>query len=238
MNVNIIKHLDWDTSFFGYKVAQVIFDQSGSDYLKSIIRQLKIDGIHLTYFYVPQNDHYLNNDIEKCGGVLVDRKALFIKTPEHHSKFNNKVIEFSKREPDDRLLALALNAGRYSRFKLDKNFHNHEFEKLYTEWLLKSLDKTIASRVLVVNSVDSVVGLTTLMENDNNACIGLVSVDDNYSGMGIATDLIHHVDNIAYENKYATIKVVTQQQNSRAFRLYERCGFLVDDITNIYHFWQ
>ena len=37
---------------------------------------------------------------------------------------------------------------------------------------------------------------------------------------------------------YKEIKVVTQLQNKSGCRLYEKCNFQIESITNIYHFWQ
>jgi dTDP-4-amino-4,6-dideoxy-D-galactose acyltransferase len=237
MQINTLIKLDWDTSFFGYKVAKIFFDQSGGEYFDDLIREIKSEAIRLTYLFVNPSDIGLNNDIKKKGGLLVDGKTVFSKTPQPHNKFDNKIIEFTGREPDDRLVELALHAGLYSRFRIDRNFRSHEFERLYTQWLVKSIDKTLAFKVLVAVYGDSIVGLTTLGEKENNADIGLVSVDSSYTGRGIGTDMIHYADNIAFEKKYEKIRVVTQQQNARACKLYEKCGFHFENITNVYHLW-
>jgi dTDP-4-amino-4,6-dideoxy-D-galactose acyltransferase len=133
---------------------------------------------------------------------------------------------------------LVLQAGLFSRFRLDINFSDKEYEKLYIEWLTKSINKTLAIKTFVVKNGSEIIGITTLGERSKFADIGLVAVDKNFRGRGIAYDLIHSADNTACGLGYDEIKVVTQLQNKGACRLYEKCNFQIESITNVYHYWQ
>lgn len=238
MPANAIEHLEWDSQFFGYSVARIIFDYQACDYLDDLFRQLKLEKTRLTYFFVPATETKINSQIIKNGGILVDQKTSFHKTTEKHFEYSNRIIEYQNTEINERLIDLALQAGLFSRFHLDVNFTNREYEKLYIEWLTKSLNKSIALKTFVAINGSDIIGITTLGDRSEIAEIGLVAVDENYRGHGIAYGLIQFADNSAFDLGYNEIKVVTQLQNKGACRLYEKCKFEMEYITNVYHFWQ
>jgi dTDP-4-amino-4,6-dideoxy-D-galactose acyltransferase len=235
---NKISLLDWDSEFFGYNVAQVRFNQAGYTELLNLLKEIKDKKIRLTYFFVSPDNIDLNRTIADTGAVLVDQKVLFEKTTHKNTVKNSNIIEYKDTQPNEKLIELGLQAGAYSRFLTDKNFHNNEFEKLYKQWIVNSVNRTIAWSIPVAMSGSAIVGLITLGKKDNYADIGLIAVDKKYEGRGIGSDLIRFAENRAYEMNYSGIKVVTQLQNTRACRLYEKCNFTVENVTNIYHFWQ
>jgi len=238
MSCNTIERLKWDSQFFGYPVAKIVLDEKGYINVDNLFRQLASERIRLTYFFAPTTEEKLNEYVAKKGGILVDQKTLFHKTTEKHLKYTNSIIEYQDTVINERLIELGLQAGLFSRFRLDINFSNNEYEKLYIEWLTKSLNKTIARITVLAVKNSEIVGLTTLGEKSEFAEIGLVAVDENFRGQGIASDLIHFADNAAFDLGYNEIKVVTQLQNKVACRLYEKCNFQIGNITNIYHYWQ
>ena len=46
----------------------------------------------------------------------------------------------SERHDFNTLKSLALSSGQYSRFNIDKNFVNNEYEILYNRWIEKSVE--------------------------------------------------------------------------------------------------
>lgn len=238
MQTNTIEPLDWDSKFFGYPIARIAIDQNGIEVLEYLFRQITSENIRLAYLFVPPAEKEINEQIVKNGGILVDQKTVFLKAPEKHTGFINQICEYQGIEINERLIELVLQAGKFSRFHIDKNFSNKEYERLYIEWLTKSVNKTIAFKTLVANKGSGLIGITTLGEKANYMDIGLVAVDEKYRGQGIGYDLIHAADTIAYEMGFKKIKVVTQLQNKGACKLYEKCDFHIESITNIYHYWQ
>jgi dTDP-4-amino-4,6-dideoxy-D-galactose acyltransferase len=238
MPTNVIERLEWDSNFFGYSVARIIFDQNGCDILDDLFRQLESKKIKLTYFFVPTSETGLNQYIAEKGIRLVDQKTTFSKKTEQQLTYSNNIIEFSGTEINDRLIKLGLQAGLFSRFRLDVNFSNKEYERLYIEWLTKSINKTLALKTFIAKDGAEIVGITTLGKRSEFAEIGLVAVDQSFREQGIGYDLIHYADNAAFDLGYNKIKVVTQLNNSGACRLYEKCNFQTESITNIYHYWQ
>jgi len=238
MLINKIEPLNWDSWFFGYPVAKIVLDQEGYSKLDFLFSRLVSEKYRLTYIFVPRADQGLINFIEAKGGVLVDQKVVFAKIPGHHPVPVNNIIEFNGTEINQQLAGLALQAGLFSRFRTDRNFENNEYEKLYLEWLTKSIKKLIAFKVLVATAGSEFIGLTTLGKTAVQANIGLFAVDEHFRGRGIGGDLIYSAENVALEMGLKELKVVTQLQNKVACSLYEKCNFRIENITNIYHFWQ
>lgn len=238
MSVNEIEHLTWDSKFFGYKIAKVTIDHFDRELLDQLFRQLSNEKYCLIYFFIPPSEKKVNDYIKKRGGNLLDQKVVYIKNTEKQSNFIHEIVEFKKVEITENLKELILQAGEFSRFNIDKKFVNNEYEKLYLEWLKKSLDNTIAFKNLIVIKNNEIGGIITLGVKESNADIGLVAVDKKYRGQSIAYDLIRYADTEAFARGFSKIQVVTQLQNEKACHLYEKCDFRIESITNIYHFWQ
>lgn len=235
---NTIIPLDWDSAFFGYPVARVVLDETGSEHLKVIADKILRDKIRLVYFFLSPSDLLLNRQISEFGAVLRDQKALFSKVPEPQSGYTNSLEVYPYAEPGKELLSLGLQAGIYSRFRLDGNFKNNEYERLYTRWVTDSLSGKISFQTIVAIVDNLVAGMVTLGEKNGHADIGLVSVARAYAGKGIGYDMIRYADNTAYNKNFSRLDVVTQLQNHPACRLYEKCNFKLESVTNVYHFWQ
>src|SRR5690606_2664394 len=129
-------------------------------------------------------------------------------------------------------------SGEFSRFKVDNNFSNNEYEKLYSEWLIGSINKRLATDIIVKRLDGKIVGFVTLTKkNVELADIGLVAVDSSYRGKGIGKELIFQVISLAKSQGYKKIQVVTQLDNRPANNLYKKCGFKKFSLTFIYHIW-
>lgn len=237
MATNVIEHLQWDSVFFGYKVARVIFDENGLWKYDYLIDEIKETNVRLTYIYSPPSARELNERIVSAGGILVDKKTIFIKNTEKHSTFYNQISEWQKSKPNQKLIKLALNAGIFSRFFLDNNFSNNEYERLYTKWLFKSVSGELALRTIIARNESEITGFITLGKNNMRADIGLVSVDPVYRGKGIGSDLVKYADNLSLNMGFDQIGVVTQLDNVNACKLYTNCGFKIESITDVYHLW-
>ncbi len=236
--LNSLERLDWDSRFFGYSVARVVFDHCGVSLAEEVFREISESRFRLVYLFAPSDDDELNRVITGKGGRLFDNKVLFVKQPEACSQFKNQICEYKLEKPDEKLIELSLEAGLFSRFRLDNKFINGEFEKLYTRWITDSVSGLIAFKVIVAVSDDGLIGVTTIGEKNGYADIGLVAVDRNHTGKGIGYDMIKYADDVANKMNYDRLTVVTQMKNTAAYRLYRKCNFVPESITNVYHFWQ
>jgi len=238
MQFNTIEPLEWDSNFFGYPVARVFLDKDGNDSIDDIFRELASEKYRLTYFFVSPTEEELMNYLVKKGAKLVDQKVFYSKSAENHNHINHNIIEFQGEQINERLKALVLQAGLFSRYRLDDNFTNNEYERLYVEWLTKSLNKTIAFKTLVATKGYDINGLIILGKKGHHGDISLAAVDPNYRGQGLGYDLFCAADNLFYDMGFEVIKTVTQMKNTGACKLYEKCNFHIEKISNVYHYWQ
>lgn len=228
-----IELLSWDSRFFKYKVGRVT-----SSHLQDALRDAKKEGIKLLYLFVDPKNKELNKSAIVNGGGLVDEKVTFVANVQkaQDSNIDEGIVPY-EGELTDELLSLALQSGEYSRYKIDTHFVHNEFERLYTEWIKKSLSHEIAKEVLVYKSNMREVGLLTLGEKDKRADIGLLAVDANFRGKSVGTKLIQAAMKRAKALGFDEIQVATQKKNEIACRFYTKNGFVQERIDNIYHFW-
>lgn len=236
---NNYKILNWDSQFFGYKIAAIQANNLKLEDLKKIITKLKNQNVKLSYCFADPADELSNFSFESVSGLLVDKKVTFFKEiSENDSITGSQFIKSYNRDyVSDKLKSLALQSGIYSRFNVDQNFKNREFEKLYIAWISKSVQKEIAKEVLVYYENDDEKGLITLGLKDNSGSIGLLAVDEKERGKSIGKKLVQSALIYFKKKKANIVEVVTQIENKSACGFYESLGFEVKSLVNIYHLW-
>ena len=236
---NNYKILDWDSQFFGYKIAAIQAIDLELNELNKIIRELKNQRIKLVYCFVNPNDEISNTSIESVSGLLVDEKITFFKRISDADNLSGSefIKPYSLDYASEKLKSIALQSGIYSRFKIDPNFRNNEFEKLYLEWIEKSVQKEIAEEVLVYSENEDEQGLITLGLKENTGSIGLLAVDEKERGKSIGKKLVQSALLYFKEKKVDIVEVITQIGNKGACGFYKSMGFEVKSLVNIYHLW-
>ncbi|HWW39895.1 GNAT family N-acetyltransferase [Pedobacter sp.] len=231
--MNCIERVDWDSNFFGFEIGRITIDDlNGFNY-----KDFKNESEKYRLVYVLSKDNLNLNNL-----TLVDNKVVFHReniSNINRLSFTENMVLFDERKHDvDQLVSLALESGVYSRFYLDKNFKNGEYRKLYTEWILKSINGELAFNILIANEKSKILGFTTIVKkNEILADIGLVAVHKDARGRGIGMGLINKTIEIARESNFKEIQVVTQMDNIPARKLYTNANFVIKDNINIYHFW-
>jgi dTDP-4-amino-4,6-dideoxy-D-galactose acyltransferase len=222
---------DWDSDFFGYEVWE-INGEPGASELKEQLEEMKKQGIALVYVLS-------KNDLDLPGKeiTLVDRKVLYGKKPGPAADPVTGIESYPAGSDYQELLPLALASGLYSRFHTDPHFQNREFERMYEEWIKHSVDRTIANEVLVCREGGQTLGMVTISKNGNSARIGLIAVAEGQRGKQIGSRLVQASEAFALENNCNYLDVYTQQDNRSACSFYEKNGFHIDAVTNIYHSW-
>ena len=230
----MINFLEWDSDFFGYKVGEV---NSVSNQLAGDIAIAKREKYKLLYFKVDPKNIILNQECIRNNGLLVDEKVTYFRDVPIFESQNNQTELYNDIYSNEKLTNLALQSGVYSRFKVDSNFKDNEFEKLYTTWIEKSVSKQISKELIIQKKDDIVIGLLTLGIKNERADIGLLAVDEFYRGNNIGLNLVRRAFQESHKLKMTYIQVVTQKSNKIACLFYEKMGFTIDSVENIYHFW-
>jgi len=236
-----IEYLSWDSDFFVKKIGRLFITEANK--LESFLKDAATTGYQLIYVF-GDKELFFNKDILiKFNGKLIDKKIVYekkIQIKEESLPFVSEginIFEYINKKPTVELEQLAYISGRYSRFKLDNNFEENDFKRLYKIWLERSLSKEIADRVFVVKQNSKIIGFITLKYNENIGDIGLLAVDSYVQGKGYGKLLIQRCLLDLLKKEIYTINVSTQLDNKDACVFYEKCGFKTKSITNIYHFW-
>jgi dTDP-4-amino-4,6-dideoxy-D-galactose acyltransferase len=231
--------LNWDTDFFGYRIVSVRPQGLTEKESQGIIPQLRKENVRVAYCFVDPGDRNSIKIIQNLSGKLVDEKITFCSKSRKLASYDGyeSVKPYQSDFPSEKLIDLALQSGIYSRFKTDPNFKNNEFEKLYTEWIIKSVKKELADEVFVSYSGIEEKGFVTAETKDNKGIIGLVAVDESERGKSIGKKLMNAALDYYYKRNIEIVEVATQKANEGACRFYKAIGFEIKSIVNVYHLW-
>jgi len=224
-----ITKLKWDSDFFGFEVGK-----------NMVVNPNDIDltitqPFFLTYLFSSEQ-------LVELKDKLVDIKCEYVKeiVNDLDKPISNIEVYSNSVNTFDEIKELVFLSGKYSRFKIDKNFKVSDFEKLYTIWINKSIyNSTIDKcKILIIKKKEKIAGFVTLdFEDDNNARIGLIATNNQFQGKGYASDLIKACERECFNRNIKYLKVATQGMNDVANKLYIKNNFILQSKTYIYHHW-
>lgn len=235
------KILDWDSAFLGYKVAMIEEGCMTPIDFNNCYNDLLQLNVKLLYWPSDFNCIYQESIINEHNGLLVDVKTTY--ELKIDASISDQAIPladikfYQNEEANVELLNLAVQCGEYSRFKLDPNITFNKFAELYSAWMIKSVQGTMADDVIVVKENNQIKGVITVYIENSIGNIGLVGVDEQSRGKGIGGKLIKAALGYFIHKGCETVRVVTQGKNEAACKLYEKYGFYVCNKVNFYHFW-
>ncbi|HVM32916.1 MAG TPA: GNAT family N-acetyltransferase [bacterium] len=230
--------LEWDSSFFGFKVGRVLAPRLDALGLRQALEGLASQSVAMVYWSCDPKDGPSREAALGLGGLKVDEKRLYRRNLAGAGRDVPAGVEpYGLREPDADLLRLAVLSGGHSRFRVDPRFPRERFVALYERWMRASLTGEMAETVWVARRQGALAGMVTLGRQKAEAFIGLIAVDPSYPRQGVGGDLVKAGLAWALEKGCATSRVVTQGGNLPACRLYEKAGYQVDQVEDVYHFW-
>ncbi len=227
-----IIQLKWDTDFFGYKVGKLLLNDNNLDENLLINNDFKL-------IYLFSNEPLSEALVKKHNLFLSDEKIDLITNVSNltDNKFENEnLVELNIL--DDNLLDLTFQSGHFSRFKIDSNFKNNEFETLYTAWIEQSISHENADKVIGFSINNKVVGFITFVLKNNMFDIGLIAVNEQHRSLKIGKQLLAYVFNYSLSKKVDFVTVTTQNKNQGALKFYLQNGFSINQTTYIYHLWK
>ena len=227
-----ITELKWDTDFFAYKVGKILFDKNDLDENLLLSNDFKL-------IYLFSSEPLSEDLVKKHNFFLSDEKIDLIKNVSNLT-FNNfeneNLVELTKL--DDNLLDLTFQSGHFSRFKIDSNFKNNEFERLYTAWIEQSIAHKNADKVIGFSINNKVVGFISFVLKNNMFDIGLIAVNEQHRSLKIGKQLLEYVFNYSVSKNVNFVTVTTQNNNQGALKFYLQNGFSIHKTTYIYHLWK
>ena len=225
-----VKLLKWDSDFFNRKIGELFINEES----QSIEDFIAFD---LIYLKADSNIPFTNKGFKN---TLVEQKLLFSKNKlSSKTKKDKSVKSFFATDVDiNQLYKLAFESGKYSRYKLDDNFNNSEFESLYRKWIDNSINKKFADIVLVYTENEDVYGFITCKITNKIAKIGLLGISPLKQGRGIGTKLLNTMEACLFEKGVEKINIPTQLINEQACKFYAKLGYSVGNRMCIKHYWK
>ena len=228
-----VERLSWDSDFFGLRIGRaVVSSEEECAALAGQRKNLEKD-YDLLYVFTSHGKRFPDDKAK-----LVDEKVVYSLSKVVSSEANPSVVlwDANKGVTDD-LLHLALVSGKYSRFKLDESLPIGSYERLYSRWIEQSVSHAMATEVFCYMIDNTPRGLVTLDRKEEKGVIGLVAIHEDCQNRGIGSAMMRHVVHYARQNQCDNLSVATQLNNLPACKLYEKSGFGMESVTDVWHWW-
>lgn len=227
--------LEWDTGFFGFRIARTAEARLSRDKWPLVQRWCKAEGVRCLYL-LASSEQMADTDflVGECKFRLVDIRITLDRnaTPRETAEG----IRFAEAKDVPALATIARSSHTDSRFYTDPGFPRERCDALFQTWIEKSCGG-YARTVLVAERDMQPAGYITCDWSGDTGQIGLVAVAPWARGAGIGRNLVQSSIGIFQQNGVKRIAVVTQGRNIAAQRLYQRCGFATGAVQLWYHRW-
>jgi dTDP-4-amino-4,6-dideoxy-D-galactose acyltransferase len=237
--------LDWDTNFFGFRIARASTDTLTPESVQNLDNFCHQNQVRGLYFLSSIHDAATVRLAEANDFHLVDIRLTFEKKlsgnnqlPPEQGGDKTLIIRPSRAEDIDSLVKISENSYVDSRFYFDPHFPRHLAEALYQTWIKVSCEGW-AEMVWVAELDRLPLGYITchLDREQKTGKIGLVGVSNQAQGRGLGKELVKNASHWFAAQGMEKVTVVTQGRNLIAQRLYQRCGFITQNIQLWYHKW-
>ncbi len=230
----IYRELPWDSAFFRVPIASVTVEPADS--LEKLESILKVQAAECLYLMLP---HPLPAGfleiLSRYGAECFDKKTIFEKEKLSYSEEDPAIQKVHVLKED--CVLLAISSGWKSRFFLDQRFRSFQ-PMLYRRWVENYFDSAKIAGVWEYRLPDGeLAGMVCASCEDTIGKIGLIAVAPPYQGRGIGIRLMRKVENFYLDHGNTVAEVVTQLENTGACRLYERCGYTISRISEVWHLW-
>ena len=226
-----IKPLIWDSDFLNKNVGEVYIDEFEN------ININNANNFDLIYVKSKANKPF---NIKGFGNTFSENKVTFSKpiqdSKKQLSSFIKSVFEIDYNI--NQLYELALESGKYSRFKLDKNFSIETFEAFFKLWIDNSLNKEFSDDVLVYFEENQIYGFVTYKVDSDIAIVGLFGVNKIAQGKGLGTKLLQKLESKLSNKGVVKINIPTQLENTQACKFYSKLGYTIEEDVVIKHYWK
>jgi len=237
--------LDWDTEFFGLRVARVQGDLLTKAEADSVDGWCRANGIRCVYLLARADDPETRRLAEDHGYRLVDVRVTLehrldgrLVVPERIAAMTGTIRPFSV----DDLPSLEEMAGKafypMSRFNCDPHFPRERCDELYL-LTVRQCGQGGADQLLVSEIGGEAAGFVSChLENEGTiGRIGWQGVAESARRQGVGEALVWGACRWFEEQAVQHVVVSTQGTNIPARRQYVRAGFLPLSLELWYHKW-
>ena len=235
------KFLDWDSTFFGVRIAQIEAQHLTDESVEQVFEWCREQEIRCLYFLCTADDDQSVMLAEQHGFHLVDVRIEFsYRVPasgERASPIGSHIVRLFQESDLAKLQQIVKGAYETTRFYYDHNFSREQVAALYQEWITKSC-RGFAAAVLVTEHKGEATGFVTChLDTARTGRIGLLGVGVDVRGTGLGRLLLQTAQGYFRGQGVTEVSVVTQGRNLAAQRLYQANGFRASKLQLWYHKW-
>lgn len=232
--------LEWDTRFFGFKVAKLQVGHHSDKSLERAIGEAKTMGVTLFSYIAPVGSHL---SVSESTG-LVERRNLygFDIGQMHLSEMPTEPYPlevYTDTKPTPQFDRLAVTWGKSSRFFKDPTFPRLAAEAMYVYWMRAMLRRDGKEHILIArDNKGEISGITSGRINESGIGTPLMMVvEKSLFGLNVGPSFViahmrwlkqHHI-------KHA--EIITHNSNKLACRIYEKLGWKLQSQQDVYHIW-
>jgi dTDP-4-amino-4,6-dideoxy-D-galactose acyltransferase len=231
--------LDWDSKFFGTRIARVLGHRVDRHKIAEILRAVREESIQCVYFLADPEPGTLRI-AENNGFRLVDVRVTLAARllPSHGGTWEGQGVREVEVADMPVIREIAAQSHTDSRFYRDVRFPRDLCGELYRIWITRSCHGC-ADVVLVAEHESRAAGYVSCRLKANGVGeIDLVGVDPSARNMGLGGKLVRHALRWFQEHEAQEVTVATQGSNITALRLYQKCGFLTTRMQHWFHYWR
>ncbi len=237
--------LEWDTGFFGFRIARVNGNHLNDKRLEEILAWCEAHGIECLYFLANADDPMTIRMAEDYDFRLVEIRLTMERwlkdwEPTTRAKASEEVTIRHAREDDiDFVKEIAKTSYPDSRFFFDPCFTEEQWQAYYATWIEKSC-RGEAELALVAEVHGEVVGyITGKLDKQNNkiAQYELTGVKPAVRGTGIGQELFRSGLDWFVQSGVEYVWLATQGRNVATQRMVQRNGFVTRSCHLYYHKW-
>lgn len=233
--------LEWDSEFFGFRIAQLAGETLSVETARRALEWSKQLGVRCLYFLADPRSAETAEIAHQFGFRMVDIRVQMSLKPTAQRPFTVPGFNLrSCRDSDIGVLQhIARDAHLDSRFFFDSHFPKGSAENLFARWIAADCGGRANMVLAVERDAIEVVGYVSCSLNPEFAAgrIGLVGVASAFRGMGLGRVLISGALDWFKSQTAEKVVIVTQVRNVAAQRLYEGAGFRTEDVKVWYHRW-
>jgi ribosomal protein S18 acetylase RimI-like enzyme len=230
------RRLAWDSDLFGRRIARMQGNTLTADEAAAALDWCSNHEIECLYFLAVSGDASTIRIAEESGFHLVDVRITFERPLDNPPPLPGHV---RKAEPADlpALQRIARSSFSGTRFYNDPHFDRARCDELYVRWTAQSVEG-YADRVIVADHNGAAAGyITCSLSPALVGSIGLVAVDSEQRSSGVGQRLVDAALHYFAGQGMEKASVVTQGNNLKSQRLYQRCGFVTQSLELWYHRW-
>ncbi len=237
--------LQWDTDFFGYRIARVTGERLDAESIESIYAWSESHQVECLYFLAHADDIHTIRLAEDHGFRLVEvrlnmERSLKDWDPETRPREAEDILLRAARPEDlPTLQEIAKTSYVDSRFYFDPCFSEEQWQAYYAGWIEKSFAGG-AEIAIVAEKAGEVVGyITGLIDKDDprKGQYELTGVKIPARKAGVGQELFRGGLDQYVRKGVEYVWLATQGRNVATQRMVQRNGFITRSCQLYYHKW-